>query len=152
MATDFDRYAAKGNEFVNLLADDLQVPRDKAMRILRAVLHATRNHIPVQESLQLLAQLPMALRGVYVDQWSLRKHTPRIHHLKQFLDEVRSCDKGLANYDFGNDESAARAVKAVYRALNYHVTDGEFEDLAASLPMKLRKFVLESIGENKMPL
>jgi uncharacterized protein (DUF2267 family) len=61
MATEFDRYAAKGNEFVNLLANDLQVPRDKAMRILRAVLHATRNHLPVQESWAMRAPKPHAM-------------------------------------------------------------------------------------------
>jgi uncharacterized protein (DUF2267 family) len=90
MATDFDKYAAKGNEFLHMLADDLQVPTDKALRILRAVLHANRNHLDHGESLQLLSQLPMALKSVYVDQWHLSPGFKRIHHVKQFLDEIRA--------------------------------------------------------------
>src|SRR5437868_4188083 len=110
MAIDFDKYAAKGNELLNLLADDLQVPADKAGRILRSVLHAIRNRLSVQESLQVIAQLPMALKALYVDQWHIAEYVPRIHYVKQFVDEIRACDNGLAGYDFGDEEATKQAV------------------------------------------
>lgn len=148
MPSEFDKYAAKGNEVLNLLMNDLSIPADKAGRILRAVLHTIRNHVSVQESMQVMAQLPMALKAIYVDQWSIRQDTPRIHHIKQFLDEVRSCDNGLAGYDFGNDESATLMVKGVFRTLRYYVSDGEFEDIIAVLPNEIKEFVRNSIGLN----
>ncbi|MFI5185289.1 MAG: hypothetical protein ACHQF0_01040 [Chitinophagales bacterium] len=45
MSLDFEKSAAKGNEMLNMLAEDLKVPRDKAGRILRAVLYAMRSRI-----------------------------------------------------------------------------------------------------------
>jgi len=37
MVLDFDKYATKGNEFIRLVALELEVPRDMAGRITRAV-------------------------------------------------------------------------------------------------------------------
>ena len=52
--------------------------RDKAGRILTAILHALRDIIPPAESLQLIAQLPMFLKAVYVNGWTLKKEKPKI--------------------------------------------------------------------------
>lgn len=152
MSIDFDKYAVKGNEILNLLANDLQIQREKAGRILRAVLHAIRNHISVQESAQLIAQLPMAIKGLYVDHWNPSWEAPRIHHVKEFLEEIRSCDNGLAVYDFGDDDNASRSVKAVFRTLNYYLSPGEFEDIIAVLPREIKEFVAGSVGYSRMAL
>lgn len=152
MSLDFEKYAAKGNEMVNMLAGDLQVPRDKAGRILRAVLHAIRNRLSIDESLQVIAQLPMALKAIYVDQWNPSKFIERIHHLSEFLDEVRQCDIGSAGYDFGNDASAKLAVKGVFRTLSYYLSAGEFEDMIAIFPTEMKEFVQSSIGIGRMAL
>lgn len=152
MATDFDKYSDKGNELLKMLADDLQVPDHNACRILRAVLHTIRNHLTVEESLQMVAQLPMMVKALYVDQWHMPQPTKRIHHVTQFLDEIRECDKKQAGYDFGNDESAAKAVKAVFRTLNYYISDGEFEDITAVLPTEIKDFIIGSIGTGRMAL
>jgi uncharacterized protein (DUF2267 family) len=152
MSLDFEKYAAKGNELVNLLATDLGVPRDKAGRILRSVLHALRRHLSIDESFQLLSQLPMALKGVYVDQWNPSKSWPRIHTIEEFLDEIRAEDKEMAGYDFGNNEKAKKAVSAVFRTLTYYLSEGEFDDFIAMLPKDIQKFIRGSIGEGKAVL
>jgi len=40
MSLDSEKYAAKGNEFVNLVTEDLELSWDKAGRIIRAVLRS----------------------------------------------------------------------------------------------------------------
>jgi uncharacterized protein (DUF2267 family) len=152
MSLNFEKYAAKGNEVVNLLAEDLQIPRDMAGRILRAVLHALRNRLQTDESFQLLAQLPMALKGVYVDGWKPGALFNRIQHLKDFLDEVRKEDANTAGYDFGNDEKAKLAVKAVFRTLTYFISEGEIKDITAMLPEDMRNFIRETLGEGRVVL
>ena len=149
MSLDFEKYAAKGNELLNVLAEDLNVPRDKAGRILRSVLHVLRNHISIDESFQVLSQLPMALKGVYVDQWNPSEEYHRIHKLEEFFDEVRKEDKGLAGYDFGNNQKAKEAVSAVFKALTYYLSEGEVEDFIAMLPVELKKFIHDSIERGK---
>lgn len=146
MSLDFEKYVAKGNEFVRLVADDLQIPRDKTGRIIRAVLHALRNRLSHEESFQLLAQLPMVLKGVYVDGWHFDKDFTRISHVDDFLDEVRKEDGGLAGFDFGNNKKAAKAVSAVFKAMNYFISEGEMNDITDVLPVELKDFIRESLS------
>lgn len=134
MSLDFLQYAAKGNAFINEVAEELKVPRDQAGRIIRSVLHALRNRLSLQESFQLLAQLPMALKAVYVDGWKPDSAFERIRHVDEFLDEVRKEDGGLAGYDFGNDHRALAAVYAVMQTLHDSISEGGFESFIQTLP------------------
>jgi uncharacterized protein (DUF2267 family) len=152
MALDFEKYASKGNEFVKLVAEDLVVPREKAGRIIRAVLHSLRNRISHEESFQLLAQLPMALKGVYVDGWKFEKDFNRISRMDDFLDEVRREDGGLAGYDLGNDTKAKIAVAAVFKAMHYFVSEGELNDIISVMPAELKSFIRKSIAGNETVL
>jgi uncharacterized protein (DUF2267 family) len=146
MALDFEKYAAKGNEFVRLVADELPVSRDKAGRIIRAVFHTLRDRLSHEESFQLLAQLPVALKGVYVDGWKFEKDFKRITHIGDFLNEVRTEDGVLAAYDLGNNERAEKAVTAVFRAMSYFISDGEFRNVIAVLPEEIKQFVNKSLA------
>jgi uncharacterized protein (DUF2267 family) len=152
MSLDFERYAAKGNEFVKLVADDLQIPRSKAGRIIRAVLHALRNRLSHEKSFHFLAQLPVALKGVYVDGWEFDKPFNRLCHIEDFLEEVRKEDMELAGYDFGNDKCAEKLIAAVFKALNYFVSEGEFTDVLAEMPEEMKKFIKKSIAGNEFLL
>ncbi|MFZ1368803.1 MAG: DUF2267 domain-containing protein [Ferruginibacter sp.] len=152
MALDFEKYAIKGNEFVGLVAEDLEVPVDKAGRIVRSVMHALRNRLVHEESFQLLAQLPMAMKGIYVDGWKFNKPFNRIRHLDDFLDEVKMEDAGMAGYDFGNQASAKVAVGAVFKALHFFVTEGEMNDIIGVMPDELKKFIKETIAGTDMIL
>jgi uncharacterized protein (DUF2267 family) len=146
MSLDFEKYANKGNEFVRLVAGDLEVPRDKAGRIIRAVLHALRNRLTHEESFQLMAQLPVVLKGVYVDGWKFDKDFNRISHLTDFLDEVRYEDGEQAGHDLGNNATARIAVAAVFKALSYFVSEGEMNDVIDVMPAELKTFIRESIA------
>src|SRR5688500_3861049 len=75
MTLDFEKYAMKGNEFVNHLKENLESKdRSHAARILRSTFRVLRNHISFEESLQLLSQLPMAIKCVYIDGWKKGSH------------------------------------------------------------------------------
>ncbi|MBK8966840.1 MAG: DUF2267 domain-containing protein [Lewinellaceae bacterium] len=83
MAFNFHKYVADGEHFVKEVAVELQCPGDtgKAGSILRAVLHAFRNRVPPGESLQLIAQLPMLIKAVYVDGWQMKAESRTLRHL-----------------------------------------------------------------------
>jgi uncharacterized protein (DUF2267 family) len=150
MSFNFGKYASKGNEFVNAIAEDLNVPKEKSGRIIRAVFHALRNRISHEESFQLIAQLPMALKGAYVDGWKFDKDINRISHLADFLDEIRKEDGELASYDFGNDTKAKLAVVTVFKALSRFVSEGEMEDIMATLPKELKTFIKKDVVGNRV--
>lgn len=140
MALDFNKFAAKGNEFMNILASELGFAENhpKAGRILKAVLHALRNHMTVEESIQLIAQLPMFLKAVYVENWTLRNDHKRVKHLKGFYQEIRELDGKTASADFDSDDDVSSAVTAVFVALRKYISLGELEDIRSVLPKELK--------------
>lgn len=150
MSLDFDKYAEKGNEILNMLADDLEVTKDRAGQILRAVLYAMRSHINLDESLQVIARLPMALKSVYVDQWDPWHSFHRIHHVDEFIAEVRKNDKPSPAYSFENDKSVKQAVGGVFNTLSHYLSEGEFRDVIAVMPRELKEFIHKGIAEKSM--
>jgi uncharacterized protein (DUF2267 family) len=148
MSLDFEIYAAKGKEFVSLVADELEVTQVKAGGIVRAVFHALRNWLSHEESFQLLAQLPMSLKGVYVDGWKFDKDNNIISHLDDFLDEVKKEDSGRSGYDFSDTAKATDALAVVFGALNYLVSEQEMNAILDVIPPALKMFLKKSIAGN----
>ena len=88
MALNFNQYAAEGNRFMKEYTKQMGFGKDtdKAGRILSSILHALREIIPVEESLQFIAQLPMFIKAVYVNGWSIKKKKQKIKHMADFID------------------------------------------------------------------
>jgi uncharacterized protein (DUF2267 family) len=136
MSIDFVKYARKGNEFLNSLAFRLGDPdnKERAGRVLNGVLHTLRDHITVEESMQLLAQLPMALKGVYVHGWKLRAQPARVHSLEGFIEEVVRNQGAESWKDYSSPEETVQAVRAVWETLAEYVSHDELEEVAGVLP------------------
>ena len=130
----FDRTLHKANIWLK----DVMVQLDwqdyqRAYRALRAVLHALRDRLTIEEATDLGAQLPMLVRGIYYEGWN-PTHTPvAARRRDEFLRDVA--------VEFGGDldldtEPIARAVFSV---LEQHVTEGEIDDVRQALPAAIRK-------------
>jgi uncharacterized protein (DUF2267 family) len=148
MPHQLEHYAAKGNALLNELATELGIPGNKkaAARILRAVLHALRDRITVEESLQLLAQLPMVIKGIYVDGWTLKNQHKHTRTVDQFLFDVIRNDGIAALDDFTlNREEARIVVERVFFVLSRQVSEGELRNIIAVLPGEIKLLVEESI-------
>jgi uncharacterized protein (DUF2267 family) len=106
--------------------------KQKAYDALRAVLHALRDRLTVEEVAQLGAQFPMLVRGIYYEGWNPTGKPERIRHKDQFLDRIRQ--------QFKPDEfvDPERIARAVFTVLENRVSEGEIEDVESTLPTELR--------------
>lgn len=140
MALNFPKFVQNAEAFINEVALELGDPSDKvkAARILRAVLHAFRNWVTPAESLQLISQLPMFIKALYVDGWKIKEGGERLRNLGDFIEAVREADDVRNNGDFVTDYEAKEAIQAVFRVLKNHVSEGEIHDLIAVLPSDLK--------------
>ncbi len=139
----FEKYVANGNAFLKELAEELGTPgdKDRAGRILRAVLHALRRRLTPEEYLDLVAQLPMCIKAIAVDGWKIDKPVDKsIKHVDDLVHAVMEEDGRTAPRDLGNEEHAKEAIKAVIRVIKRHVSDGEIKDVEAELPKHLKEF------------
>lgn len=148
MALNFNQYASEGNRFLKGYAKAMNLGdnTDKAGRILIAVLHALRDIIPIQESLQLIAQLPMFIKGAYVHGWSSKKKKLRIKRMPDFIDLVRKHDGAAAVNDFEySEEVAEQYIRTTFIYLRQYVSLGELQDIRDSLPKELKNMVYSNL-------
>jgi uncharacterized protein (DUF2267 family) len=141
MPLNFEKHAAKGNEFLNKLAQRLndEENRARAGRVLRCVLRALRNLLTLEESFQFLSQLPMALKAVYVDGWKPNKYHQRIKTVQEFSEEVMKEDGFSTWKDFSGVSDAQDAIEAVMKTLADYVSAGELHDIIAILPEEMKE-------------
>lgn len=147
MAINFDKFAQEGNLFLKELAQQLGHPEEQARSgiILRAVLHTLRERITMGESLNMLAQLPMFLKGVYVDNWKYSEKPVRINTKEEFFEEVEKHQDQYGEQQFDWKKSTEEIVRIVIKELGKYVSKGEFEDITAQLPKDLKDIFSESI-------
>lgn len=124
-------------EWLDVVAAELGDNRQHAYHALRGVLHALRDRLPVAEATDLAAQLPMLLRGLYYDGFSLRTAGQRYRTKREFLDHVRDGMKTGPNrvMDIPPDD----ACRAVFLAIERFVTDGEVRQVINALPAEIQE-------------
>lgn len=143
MSLNFNQYAVEANTFMKEYGEKIMVEdKNKAGRILSAVLHGLREVISTEESLQLIAQLPMFLKAVYVNGWSGHKKQ-KIRSLVEFIDLINRFDCATSIYDFGSDEETITYVKTTFLVLRKYISFGELEDIRTELPKELKSLIFE---------
>ena len=129
----FDTTVDKTNHVLKEIEQAYGWPKDRrnqSYAALRAVLHAIRDRLPVDESAQLAAQLPMLVRGVYYESWDPSKVPQKIDH-DEFVRRVRQ------EFPYDIRGGTDKLVATVLGALRSHITDGEWEDVRSSIPTDL---------------
>lgn len=143
MSLNFNQYAADANSFMKEYAEKLNIKdKDKAGRILSAILHGLREVISTEESLQFIAQLPMFLKAVYVNGWSSHKKQ-RVKSMIEFIDLINRFDGVTAVNDFQSDEKTIKYIKTTFSVLRKYVSHGELEDIRTELPKELKSLIFE---------
>lgn len=136
----FDRTLQETNIWLNDISDAMEDPRrEMAYHALRGVLFALRDRLPVDETFDLSAQLPLLVRGVFFEGYR-PAGKPEKYGREEFFDRVR---RELQAVGGANVE---RAVRGVFGMLEKHVADGEIAEIRASLPNDLRNLWPEPAG------
>jgi uncharacterized protein (DUF2267 family) len=125
----FEKYCSEANHFINQVADRLDVDRNMAARITRAVLHAVRDRLPPVDAVQFAQGLPMALKGIFFDQYNLARVPVKIRHPNDFIDYVCMKDGRTANKDFPYKGFVEDGIAAVFRVLEEHMDYGQVEQI-----------------------
>lgn len=141
MAFNFDQYAQEGKAFLRELAANLGHPEDEqtTARILRAVLHTFRDRITISENLDVLAQLPMFLKSVYVEQWKYRETPLKLRTLEDFKDAVKAEQARLGEQQFQWKEPTEEIIKTTFLSLKKFLTEGEAADVLSQMPKEIQE-------------
>jgi len=131
-----DRSVEKAHVWLNDLASELGTQdRQHAYRVLRAFLHALRDHLTVDKAAALAAQLPIFVRGVFYEGWDPSRTPERARDLDSFLERIAR-EARLAG-----ETEASLAAGAANRVLSRHVSPGEAASVLDVLPEHLREYL-----------
>lgn len=141
MALNFNQYATEGNTFIKAYANELRLneDHDQAGRILTTILHGLRAMITTEESLQFIAQLPMFLKALYVNGWTIKTKKEKIKTMDDFIGFLRSISGNTSVIDFYSNEVAEADVHSTFKMLRVYVSDGQMDDMIGQLPKQLKK-------------
>lgn len=134
---EFDTTIQKTNELLKEIETAFNWPeerRNQSYAALRAVLHALRDRLPVEEAVQLGAQLPMLIRGMYYEAWDPSK-VPIKMKKEEFLQRIRK------EFPFSIEGDIEDVVEIVLTSLRKHVSLGEAEDVISILPKDIQELV-----------
>ncbi|MEX0676083.1 MAG: DUF2267 domain-containing protein [Pirellulales bacterium] len=105
--------------------------KHRAYIALRAVLHALRDRISVDDSAHLAAQLPMLIRGFYYEGYHPAGKPLAERKKAEFLAHVAAeCSD--------ENRNDGRVTQAVFQVLAKHVTPGEVQKIKGVLPAEIR--------------
>jgi len=131
-----DRSVEKTHIWLNDVAEELATEDGQhAYRVLRAFLHALRDHLTVDEAAALAAQLPILVRGVFYEGWDPSRTPEHARDLESFLERIAR-EAGLAG-----ETEASFAATAASRVMRRHVSTGEGDSVLRALPRHLRELL-----------
>jgi len=136
MIAQLDRHVQETREFINELAANLGHPEEeeRTARLLKAFLHVLRDRMIISESLDLLAQLPMFLKAMYVDQWKYKETPDKFTSAEELIEKVKAKQSSFGEHDFPWKKPTGELIQIVFTSLRKYLTEGEIEHIMAQMP------------------
>ncbi len=107
--------------------------KNSAYQALRGTLHALRDRLPKEEAVQLAAQLPLLIKGMYYDGWTLRDK-PEKFEKEEFARRVHE------QFQFDPDLNPAEIIQAVLRVMYRRMGEGELRDVKSNMPKGIKEW------------
>lgn len=131
--TPVERSVHTTNGWLEELTRELSLEgHEQSYHVLRVVLHSLRDRLTVEEAVELGAQLPMLVRGLYYEGWTPKGKPVKERTRDAFLTHIAN---GLKANPEIYPEAAAWGV---FKLLEKHVSAGEIIDVQAVLPAGVR--------------
>lgn len=145
MALNFNQYAAEGNTFMKKYSEELGLTKnpDRAGRILTTILHGLREMISTEESLQFIAQLPMFLKAVYVNGWTIKDKKKKVKNMDDFIELLRSISGPTSIADFKSEGIIEDDIHSTFFMLRQYVSSGQIKDMKSQLPKQLKRLLYD---------
>lgn len=126
----FSTSVSKTNEILHEIESAYgwsQEHRELSYHALRAVLHALRDRLSIEEATDFASQLPLLVRGLFFEGWTPAR-VPMKMDRDEFLQRVQQ------QFVFEFSGSIQEMVGVVLVALSRFIADGEMQDVKDMLP------------------
>jgi uncharacterized protein (DUF2267 family) len=116
---------------------------EQAYSVLRAVLHAVRDRLTVEEATHLAAQLPMLVRGFYYEGWRPALAPNEFETAEAFF---RRVEESLGGAPAATEVDVRDGTRAVLEFLVDRMDPGEMSHVIGQLPSEIQELFPESVS------
>lgn len=141
---DVEKYVHEVNEYINQLALDLGHPQEqqRVLIIWRAVMHSIRDRINISESFDLMAALPLILRGIYTTGWKYTETPPYSYKtIEEMKEQVKTLQSQYGEQEFNWSKSTDEIISIVLDSLERYFTEGQMEHIRSQFPEEIKSLV-----------
>lgn len=141
----FENTLHKSELWVMAMRPELDwLSNDTLYHILRAVLHALRDNLSIDEAAHFSAQLPLLLRGSFYECWDPQRVQPKGLSKQEFMEAVRNNFKPVDRLNFDLEVAVSSALGVIMG----HISSGEMDDIIQSSKSSLKSFfkIVESFN------
>ena len=125
----FDKTLQTSNEWLHEIEEALHLEdRQQSYHALRGVLFSLRDRLPVDEAMDLAAELPMLIRGIYFEGYKAA-NKPDKYNAGEFLRHVEQELHAGGVTNAPND-----VTRCVLGILSNHISDGEAQQIHDAMP------------------
>ncbi|HEY8402277.1 MAG TPA: DUF2267 domain-containing protein [Cytophagaceae bacterium] len=108
----------------------------KAERILKKVLQALRNYMPLDCSIEIVSVLPPHLKSLYHDEWKISQAKDWFSF--SFYEELKKADAHYGQRDFHDNGKAVELTKKTLKVIYRSIPDQKSYVLNQWLPEELK--------------
>jgi uncharacterized protein (DUF2267 family) len=138
-----ERTVQKTSVWLHDVSNGLQIRDERiAYHALRAVLHALRDRMSVEDAAAVGAQLPLLVRGIYYEGWHPHGKPVRVRRADEFLDLVAA----NLSQDGEREIEPGRALDAVFGTLQLHADPGAVDKVLRALPPDIQSLLAPRIA------
>src|SRR5690554_1009225 len=137
----FEKHVQEANGYLNKLAADLGHPEEKSrvFIIWRAVMHVIRERIQISESLDLISQLPLLLKGYYVHDWKYHDKPPLdFDTIEGMIEQVEKFQERYGEHQFDWGKSTEEIISITLKSLEQYLSKGQLEHIKGQMPKELQ--------------
>lgn len=128
----FDRTLQKTHLWLKDIGETLGPDKQRQYHAMRGVMFALRDRLTIEEAFHVSSHLPTLVRGVYWESYRPAGKPEKYRSRDEFLEKVSS------HLDQSRPINAEEATRAVFGAIERHVTPGELEQVKHMLPEEVR--------------
>jgi uncharacterized protein (DUF2267 family) len=131
----FEAVLETASDWVEAVTTELETTQMRSgFAALRAVLHALRDSLDLERTVQFGDQLPILIRGLYYEGWVAGNGTPHIRRPEEFLETVRRALRRHAELP----DDPVTTVAAILAALGKCLPRSELDAVMVDLPLEIR--------------
>lgn len=138
-----ERTVQKTHVWLHDICEELRTKDERlAYHAMRAVLHAIRDRLSIDDAAAFGAQLPLLVRGIYYEGWQPHDKPLRVRKAEEFLLLVA----GNLAQDMELALEPRRALDAVFGTLQAHADPGAVDKVFRALPPDIQSLLAPRIG------